>query len=328
MPPPPPTRGHATDRRHDAQGRGHEAQDARHNDARRNDGRRDIPASRAAQNDRARRRADQAGQSGQGGRGDARNRGNARKGTRHASREDRARSIARTRRLTVFGMLAVGIVVLSLLVALSVAQTNRAVLRHASYGAEQAVADTMPAESGAADASSADASASSTDASASADATSTDAPSSDASATTAQAIDWQGASGGAYPDMSQYDSDNLSVQVSLAEQRVYIKNGNDTIYTMICSSGMDDTTPTGTYYIQSRGESFYNPNEQMGANYWVSFYGDYLFHTVPTDVNGEYIVSEAEKLGQPASHGCVRLTVSDAQWFYANIPDGTRIDIA
>lgn len=313
MPPPPPARNHTADRRHDAQGRGHDAQDSRHNDARRNDVRRDIPASRAAQNDRARRRADPAGQSGQGGRGDAGNRGDAKKGTRHASREDRAR----TRRLTVFGVLAAGIVVLSLLVALSVAQANRAVLRHASYGAQQAAADTMPTQPAAADASSADASAS-------ADATSTDAT----SAATAQAIDWQGASGGAYPDMSQYDSDDLSVQVSLAEQRVYIKNGDDTIYTMICSSGMDGTTPTGTYYIQSRGESFYNPNEQMGANYWVSFYGDYLFHTVPTDINGEYIVPEAEKLGRPASHGCLRLTVSDAQWFYANIPDGTRVDIA
>lgn len=302
MPPPPPARNHTADRRHDAQGRGHDAQDSRHNDARRNDVRRDIPASRAAQGDRARRRADQAGQA---------DRRDARNGTRHASREDRAR----TRRLTVFGVLAAGIVVLSLLVALSVAQANRAVLRHASYGAQQAAADTMPTQPAAADASSADASA---------DATSTDAT----SAATAQAIDWQGASGGAYPDMSQYDSDDLSVQVSIADQRVYIKNGDDTIYTMICSSGMDGTTPTGTYYIQSRGESFYNPNEQLGANYWVSFYGDYLFHTVPTDINGEYIVSEAEKLGRPASHGCLRLTVSDAQWFYANIPDGTRVDIA
>lgn len=304
MPPPPPARNHASDHRHDAQGHGHDARDTRHNDARRNGARRDIPASLAAQSDRLRRHS---AQSGQADRRDVRN------GTRHASREDRAR----TRRLTVFGVLAAGIVVLSLLVALSVAQANRAVLRHASYGAQQAAADTMPTQPAAADASSADASAS-------ADATSTDAT----SAATAQAIDWRGASGGAYPDMSQYDSDDLSVQVSIADQRVYIKNGDDTIYTMICSSGMDGTTPTGTYYIQSRGESFYNPNEQMGANYWVSFYGDYLFHTVPTDINGEYIVSEAEKLGRPASHGCLRLTVSDAQWLYANIPDGTRVDIA
>ena len=66
----------------------------------------------------------------------------------------------------------------------------------------------------------------------------------------------------------------------------------------------------------------------MGANWWVSFYGDYLFHTVPTDSDGNYIVSEAEKLGRPASHGCLRLTVSDAKWIYDNIPDGTTVVIA
>ena len=37
---------------------------------------------------------------------------------------------------------------------------------------------------------------------------------------------------------------------------------------------------------------------------------------------------EGAKLGQPASHGCVRLTVADAQWFYDQVPDGTLVTIA
>ena len=67
----------------------------------------------------------------------------------------------------------------------------------------------------------------------------------------------------------------------------------------------------------------------MGADYWVQFYGPYLFHSVPTGQNfGDYLEDEAMKLGQPASHGCVRLTVADAKWFYDQVPDGTPVTIA
>ena len=120
-----------------------------------------------------------------------------------------------------------------------------------------------------------------------------------------------------------------SVEVSLAKQRVYVKSGGQTIYTMIASTGVDDATPHGSYTIDTRGEHFYNAEEGMGADYWVQFYGSYLFHSVPTgEAFGDYLPEEGAKLGQPASHGCVRLTVADAQWFYDQVPDGTLVTIA
>lgn len=132
---------------------------------------------------------------------------------------------------------------------------------------------------------------------------------------------------GTQPDLSQYS--NLSVDVNLAEQKVYVKSNGTTIYTMIASSGMNDATPRGNYVIQQRGTHFYNASEGMGADYWVRFRGSYLFHSVPTGPEaGDYIASEGEKLGQPASHGCVRLSVADAQWFYNQIPEGTPVTIA
>src|SRR5699024_11470649 len=73
---------------------------------------------------------------------------------------------------------------------------------------------------------------------------------------------------------------------------------------------------------------FYNAQSGEGANYWVSFkdHGIYLFHTVPVDANGNYVVSEAEQLGKSSnSHGCVRLSVADAKWFYENIKTGTKV---
>lgn len=54
---------------------------------------------------------------------------------------------------------------------------------------------------------------------------------------------WTGPTG-KQPDLSQYS--DLSVEVSLAKQRVYVKSGGQTIYTMIASTGVDDATPPRT----------------------------------------------------------------------------------
>ncbi|WP_218841890.1 L,D-transpeptidase [Lacticaseibacillus absianus] len=151
-----------------------------------------------------------------------------------------------------------------------------------------------------------------------------------AAAKKAVAIDWHKPSEAkAYPNVYAYA--HLAIQVSLAKQRVYIKNGATVLYTMYASTGMNDTTPHGTYAIQrERGDYFYNPNEKMGAHYYTSFlnHGQYLFHTVPTDANRQYIPAEAAKLGkEPASHGCVRLSIPDAQWIMNTVPEGTPVTI-
>ena len=140
---------------------------------------------------------------------------------------------------------------------------------------------------------------------------------------------WKIPTGGQYPNLSGVDANHLHVNVDLKKQRVYIYANNNLVYTMIVSSGMNNSTPKGDFRIGRRGYHFYNRTEGMGGDYWVGFIGaKYLFHSVPTRANfGDYIVEEAQKLGSPASHGCVRLSVPDANWFYANIPDGTAVHI-
>ncbi len=143
-----------------------------------------------------------------------------------------------------------------------------------------------------------------------------------------RAADWQKPSEKAsYPVLSKYK--NVWIDVSIAKQRVYIKSGNKILYEMYCSTGIDDSTPTGTYKIQKeRGTFFYNASSKEGARYWVSWKdnGVYLFHTVPTDKNGKYIVSQAKELGKkPNSHGCVHLSIPDAKWIYKNISQGTKV---
>lgn len=140
-----------------------------------------------------------------------------------------------------------------------------------------------------------------------------------------------------YPNLNNVK--NFWIKVALLKNRTYLMSGNKVIYTMYCSGGlfhkdpntgkMVSDTPTGTYQIQpERGQSFFNNSLNEGANYWVSWKdnGVYLFHTVPTKKDGSYNVSEAEKLGkQPASHGCIRLSVPDAKWMMQNLKVGTKV---
>ncbi len=42
------------------------------------------------------------------------------------------------------------------------------------------------------------------------------------------------------------------------------------------------------------------------------------------DKDKRVIQTEAAKLGKPASHGCIRLGVDDAYWFYTVVPDGSH----
>ena len=150
----------------------------------------------------------------------------------------------------------------------------------------------------------------------------------DPAATSAHPVDWLKPSQQVdYPDPAAHPG--LSLEVSLQDQRVYVRDGSELLYTMYASTGMDDSTPRGSFRIQAeRGDHFYNPGEGMGARYYTSFlnHGVFLFHSVPTDSKGGYIKEEADMLGiRPGSHGCIRLTVPDARWIMQSVPTGTPV---
>lgn len=120
------------------------------------------------------------------------------------------------------------------------------------------------------------------------------------------------------------------IEVSVAEQRVRVYRAGRLVREMVCSTGTPDSpTPRGLFYIQNRGEWFFSQKYKQGGKWWVSFYGwgQYLFHSVPLDSNQEVIPEEAAKLGQPASHGCIRLAMEDARWIYDHIPRGAPVHI-
>ena len=65
------------------------------------------------------------------------------------------------------------------------------------------------------------------------------------------------------------------------------------------------------------------------GHYAYRIVGSTLFHSVPyyTASNDDLEWMEYNKLGSPASLGCVRMTVADAKWLVDNCPIGTKVII-
>lgn len=60
----------------------------------------------------------------------------------------------------------------------------------------------------------------------------------------------------------------------------------------------------------------------------MTFYRDYLFHTVPYKKKGNAAsmsVAEYKKMGKNASGGCVRMQYIDLKWLRKTCPVGTRV---
>ena len=107
---------------------------------------------------------------------------------------------------------------------------------------------------------------------------------------------------------------------------VAVYKGRDMVRHMKSSGGRPDSpTPTGCFYTGDRGYSFWSPRFGEGATYWVRLVGQILIHSVPRDSRWVTKKEEHDKLGLPASHGCIRLDEEDAKWFYENVPRGTPV---
>lgn len=95
-----------------------------------------------------------------------------------------------------------------------------------------------------------------------------------------------------------------------------------------CSVGVNNATPTGTFSIPAK----YRWHTLMGGvygQYCSRIHGGVLFHSVfySSQDPSKLAYNSYNRLGQTASHGCVRLNVEDAKWIYDNCPVGTKVTI-
>ena len=97
---------------------------------------------------------------------------------------------------------------------------------------------------------------------------------------------------------------------------------------MVCSVGLNDQTPTGTFSTTDK-YTWRLLSGNVYGQYATRITGHILFHSVPyfTQNKSDLEYDEYNKLGQPASLGCVRLSVADAKWIYDNCPKGTTVTV-
>ncbi|MCH3965163.1 MAG: L,D-transpeptidase family protein [Clostridium sp.] len=135
----------------------------------------------------------------------------------------------------------------------------------------------------------------------------------------------------AYPEgiINKLDTQSYTdyyIMVSTSEQMVYIFNGRPHEWKLInlfqCASGTGGTpTVKGQFFVGIKGAQF---KSESGAilKYFTQFKGNYLFHSVLFDENGNLIDGT---LGRSASHGCIRLALENAKYIYDNVPIGSGI---
>lgn len=129
----------------------------------------------------------------------------------------------------------------------------------------------------------------------------------------------------------------FAITVDVRNQIVHVygrdENGEYTVVVrqMICSTGKVGTpSPVGDWVLNGRKAKWcVFPKWGDYARYWTRINSSVAFHSpiYRSVSNTDMKVSSYNKLGQRASHGCVRLTVADAKWIYDNVPAGVVVTI-
>jgi lipoprotein-anchoring transpeptidase ErfK/SrfK len=125
------------------------------------------------------------------------------------------------------------------------------------------------------------------------------------------------------------------VTVVLDEQTTYVYSpARRLIATLPVSTGLDDTTPTGSFKVFSKSaDTFYTPNPRERMRWMTRFTkgpngGNIGFHSIPYMNTNDGEVKFPTPIGlAPSSHGCVRMRDADAQWLFDNITLGTVVTV-
>ena len=127
----------------------------------------------------------------------------------------------------------------------------------------------------------------------------------------------------------------IDVDVNNQIVTVYSTVSKSVVRQMICSTGLNESTPLGTYYLPPKEEElereywYYFGYYSCYAHYATRIYKGVLFHSLPCSQKSDATVSKSAvaELGSPASHGCIRLRWQDAEFIAKCCLEGTRVRI-
>ena len=127
-------------------------------------------------------------------------------------------------------------------------------------------------------------------------------------------------------------SRNIVVKVNRKKCVITVYDKGVPIKAMTCSVGRrGNDTPVGVFTIKDHLSWAILDGPSLGQ-YSSHFLPEYLFHSVPMHTlrRDPYKVSASDynKLGKPASGGCIRLSIADAKWIYYHVPIGSTVVIS
>lgn len=142
--------------------------------------------------------------------------------------------------------------------------------------------------------------------------------------TTSMAEDWVNYKG-------YHSNTNYLIWISTYKQHMYIFKGEQCNWKLIktfkCSTGRASTPTAKSSSFRIWKKSYFFPFDDYSyANYASYFWGGNAIHSwVKLYANGSNYADGT--LGNPASHGCVRLNDSNVKYVYKQIPIGTTVAI-
>lgn len=109
------------------------------------------------------------------------------------------------------------------------------------------------------------------------------------------------------------------IDVNLSTQTVTAYEGQTAVYSTLASTGLWGTpTVVGTYTIYAK----YLSTRMSGPGYDLPNVPHVMYFFKGYSLHGAYWHNN---FGTPMSHGCVNLSLSDAEWFYNWAPMGTTV---
>lgn len=123
-------------------------------------------------------------------------------------------------------------------------------------------------------------------------------------------------------------SGSWSIKVDRQRNMVAVYKGGYTMKVFLCSTGLNNATPAGTFSIRDK-LPIHELNGPTWGYYCSHITSDILFHSLPGNAPSHYAfpAHKYNLLGQQASQGCIRLRMGDAYWIYQNCPVGTPVTI-
>ena len=128
------------------------------------------------------------------------------------------------------------------------------------------------------------------------------------------------------------------IEVDVVNQivTIYSTSTDVIVRQMICSTGKENSTPHGTYYLPRKKEEserepwYYFRMFSCYAQYATRIFKGVMFHSIPCSGMSQSTISKKNlsELGTPASHGCVRLRWQDAEFIAKCCMEGTRVKIS